>query len=107
MKLYSKTQVCIVIVLSVAVTALSIGGIVAIFNNSKSNTSSSLSTSIETSNSVAAGSLVQSTQPASNQMSETRAVPVTTAPQYAGDYGEYSIEEIENISIYENTTNRS
>jgi len=101
MKLYSKTQVYIVIVLSVAVTALSIAGIVAIFNNSKSNTSSSLSTSIETSNSVAAGSLVQSTQPASNQMSETRAVPVTTAPQYAGDYGEYSVEEIENISIYE------
>jgi len=101
MKLYSKTQVCIVIVLSVAVTALSIAGIVAILNNSKANTSSTLSPSIETSNSVAAGSLVQSTQPASNQMSETRVVPVTTAPQYAGDYGEYSIEEIENISIYE------
>jgi len=101
MKLYSKTQVCIVIVLSVAVTALSIAGIVAIFNNSKSSTSSSLSTSIETSNSVAAGSLVQSTQPASNQMSETRTVPMTTTPQYAGDYGEYSVEEIENISIYE------
>ncbi len=98
MKLYSKTQVCVIIAVSVAVTALSIAGIIAIFNNPKATSASVLPASTGINSSAAASGLTPSMQPASNQMSVAQAVPVPNVPQNAGGY---SAEEAENISIYE------
>jgi len=98
MKLYSKTQVCVVVAVSVAVTALSIAGIIAVFNNPKATSAPVLPASTGINSSAAASGLTPSMQPASNQMSVAQAVPVPSVPQNAGGY---SAEEAENISIYE------
>jgi S1-C subfamily serine protease len=99
MKLYSKTQVGIAVVISVAVTALSIAGIVFILNKPiKAQASSNFVTPVETDNKGAVSNLGSSAQADTKQPVSPQAVPVVNVAQSSGGY---SSEEVENISVYE------
>lgn len=99
MKLYSKTQLGIAIAASVAITALSIAGIVFIFNISNSKITKNGVSAIQTSNKNISNNLDSSAIKTQSEMSSSvQSVPVTNLSSYPGGY---SAEELENISIYE------
>ncbi|SLM19688.1 Peptidase S1 and S6 chymotrypsin/Hap [uncultured spirochete] len=99
MKLYSKTQVGIAVAISVALTALSIAGIIFIFNKPmKSQSPSNFASPIETSHNGTTDNFEPSGQTGINQTLSAESIPVTNVSQYPGGY---SSEEAENISIYE------
>ncbi len=99
MKLYSKAQICLVIVVSVALTALSIGGIVFVIDKHAQSQSTMLMASQVTKDSNEGAYFPEITSLAS-QDDQIAGLPLQIANSAQSMSG-YSADEIENISIYE------
>lgn len=105
MKLYSRTQMTIAVIVSIAITSLSIAGIVLLLNQpSRTKVVASSSSAAKAINMPAASQgtapqgMVSGTSaisPVSSSVQETKSADLS---QYLASY---SLEEAENISIYE------